>query len=147
MITYEQVEKLRIQAKASGGNPSKIAEWKTADSLYKQMVSENFDGETPFTDKPSQTYLDQLAEKALSGNDADITRFQMIKERDDINKRSASGEPARVLKTTAHELRQKVQNGEKLTKNDLQLAGELCAHYATTDNLVLYATIKRNIGE
>lgn len=116
-ITAEKVEKLRLEAKASGNSPKKMAVWATAKRQYEDLIETLFDEETPFYSSPTHDYVNRLEMAAKSGAEIDIARFELSKEARDRRDRSISGESDRAFKTSVHDLHAALNPAKKLRKH------------------------------
>ncbi len=143
-ISARQLEKMKLEAR---GNPQKIAEYSMAKQRYEDMIKQYFNDETPFVSLPADWYLQQLEEKAKSGNPDDVMRYLILKERRDMHEYEASGQDARDIRQAKHELQTKLMSGEKLTQRDLRIARELALKISSVDNLVLYSKVKQAIEQ
>jgi rRNA maturation endonuclease Nob1 len=136
------IAKLEEMKMMSRGNPAKIAEYVREKTVYDSLVKTYFNEDNPFVDSPSEEYVNELKEKADSGDEADKIRYAIIKDRYDYYEYKRRDEHLDNVKTR-QELRRKLDEGAEFTKSDLLLAEKLARKFPSPDNLVLYATVKR----
>ncbi|MEH7401584.1 hypothetical protein V7148_11395 [Gottfriedia acidiceleris] len=127
------------------GNPSKIADYTVLKAELSQVVETHFNEEHPYVNSFDANYLDSLrtfAEENPDDKSAQI-RYSLQKERYDIQeKQKTSHIDKRILQS---ELRHKISAGLPMNRSDLLLAEKLAKLNPSTDNLVLYSSIKQFI--
>ncbi|GCD81927.1 hypothetical protein PTHTG4_09890 [Parageobacillus thermoglucosidasius] len=139
------IAKLKEMEMMSRGNPEKMAKYQREKDTYDTMVKTYFNKEVPFTEYPSESYVQKLEQKAAeTGDEADIIRAAMIRDRFEYNEYKRRAEHFDNVKTR-QELRRKLDEGAKLTKSDLLLAEKLARKIPSPDNLVMYSKIKRMV--
>ncbi|WP_248928979.1 hypothetical protein [Paenibacillus hamazuiensis] len=147
MLTESKLEKLRIAAKASGGHPGKLAAYAAAKREFEALIDALFDEDTPYVQSPSEQYLNHLARAAESGQEVDIARYELIKERRANMDARINGDDVRSYKGNVHQLREVLRKGDKITAAHVQAAAEAAVQNGSIDNHVLYATLKRQLEQ
>lgn len=142
-VNFTELRKLKL---LSRGNPKKIAEYTLKERQYNEMIRTFFDDETPFLDMPSESHVESLRRKAEeTGDEMDIARYTIMKDRFDTREYEHKQAHFDYIKTRST-LIQKVSAGEKLTKSDLQDVELLARQSPSTENIVLYSKIKREVS-
>lgn len=128
----------------SRGNPQKIAEYKSAEHVYNDMVAEYFREEdgVQFSSRPSEAYVNEIETKAKeTGDERDLTRAAILRDRLDHN---ASDSRKHIdWRETRQRLTSAIQSGEKITDRDVQEASKLVKQNSSVDMLVLYSEVKK----
>ncbi|NSL51704.1 hypothetical protein [Calidifontibacillus erzurumensis] len=127
------------------GNPRKIAEYNLKEREYYDFIKQYFDDEHKFVDSPNEFYIKEVEEKAKSGDEMDVMRYKILKDRFDYYQSFKGSKRIDNAREIRSKLQAKLQNGDKITKDDLTAAEKLARTYPGPDSLVLYSRIKREI--
>lgn len=139
------IGKLNEMKRLATGNPQKIAEYTRAQRQYDDAVAEYFNEEdgVKFYSSPRESYVLELEARAANGTDRDKARAVILRDRyEAIELEKTAHIDKRVAK---HNLMQRLESGEKLTQRDLNEAHRLAKLNSTTENIVLYTRVKREL--
>lgn len=143
-MKFTSLSKLQEMKLMARGNPRKIAEYNRKLSEYNDFIKQFFDDEHKFIESPNEFYVKELEKKAESGDENDIMRYKILKDRFDYyqyTKRQGYFDE----RESRSKLQAKLRNGDELTKEDLTAAEKLARTYPGPDALVLYSRIKREV--
>lgn len=143
-MTFTSLKKLRELKLMAGGNPRKMADYNLKEREYTDFVKQFFDDEHKYIESPNEFYVKDLEKKAESGDENDVMRYKILKDRFDYYQYT-KGQNLFDTRQTRSDLQTKLRNGEKFTKEDLTAAEKLARTYPGPDALVLYSRIKREV--
>ncbi|WP_429312087.1 hypothetical protein [Paenibacillus mucilaginosus] len=140
-ISAAKVRELKLEAKASGGNPHRMAKYAQAQRQFDDLIAAIFYDDYFYTSAPSEGYLRRLEEEAKSGDPAAETRYLLIKEVRDTN--DNRHEAAKEFKRSISEMRQLLHSGDEVSEGTVFEARKIAAKNPTIENLAVVAQIER----
>ncbi|MDM5339684.1 hypothetical protein QUF84_21015 [Fictibacillus enclensis] len=143
LITQSELEKLQF---SSRGNPSKLAVYSAAMREYRVQLNDHFNEEHPFNKTFSESHLEDLRAFAEDNPDDESAQARYAIQKDRYETKEANKTAHIDRRLLQSELKNKIAAGE-VTKTDLERAALLAKTNGSDDNKVLYATIKKLLGE